>query len=35
VLGAVAGALWIVVENRRVTRIEDQWHAAHPDGQLR
>ena len=35
VLGAVAGALWIVVEQRRVTRIEDQWHAAHPDGQLR
>ncbi|HEX4391611.1 MAG TPA: protein UsfY [Mycobacterium sp.] len=35
VLGAVAGALWIVVEQRRVTRIEEQWHAAHPDGQLR
>ena len=35
VLGAVAGALWIVVEQRRVTRIEKQWHAAHPDGQLR
>jgi uncharacterized membrane protein YqjE len=34
VLGAVAGALWIVVENRRVTHIEEQWHAAHPDGQL-
>jgi len=24
VLGTVAGALWIVVENRRVTRIEEQ-----------
>jgi len=35
VLGAVAGALWIVVENRRVTRIEEQWHAANPDAQLR
>jgi uncharacterized membrane protein YqjE len=35
VLGALAGALWIVVEQRRVTRIEEQWHAAHPDGQLR
>jgi uncharacterized membrane protein YqjE len=35
VLGAVAGALWIVVEQRRVTHIEEQWHAAHPDGQLR
>jgi uncharacterized membrane protein YqjE len=35
VLGALAGALWIVVENRRVTHIEEQWHAAHPDAQLR
>ena len=35
VLGALAGALWIVVEQRRVTRIEKQWHAAHPDGRLR
>jgi hypothetical protein len=35
VLGALAGALWIVVEQRRVTRIEVQWHAAHPDAQLR
>ncbi|HEY1842091.1 MAG TPA: protein UsfY [Mycobacterium sp.] len=32
VLGALAGALWIVVEQRRVIRIEQQWHAAHPDG---
>ena len=31
VLGAVAGALWLVMEHRRVTRIEAQWHAAHPD----
>ena len=31
VLGAVAGALWLVVELRRVTRIEEQWYAAHPD----
>ena len=30
VLGAVAGALWLVMENRRVTRIEAQWDAAHP-----
>ncbi|HYY02143.1 MAG TPA: protein UsfY [Mycobacterium sp.] len=35
VLGAVAGVLWIVVENRRVTRIEEQWHAANPDAQVR
>jgi hypothetical protein len=30
VLGAVAGALWLVLENRRVARIEAQWDAAHP-----
>jgi hypothetical protein len=34
VLGAVAGALWLVEENRRVTGIEKEWHAAHPEGQL-
>jgi 4-amino-4-deoxy-L-arabinose transferase-like glycosyltransferase len=33
VLGAVAGALWFVVENRRVTRIEAQWGAAHRGSQ--
>lgn len=27
VLGAVAGAMWIVVENRRVLRLEERWHA--------
>ena len=27
VLGAVAGALWIVVENRRVLRTERLWEA--------
>jgi len=30
VLGTVAGVLWRVVENRRVTRVE-KWFAAHPD----
>jgi 4-amino-4-deoxy-L-arabinose transferase-like glycosyltransferase len=35
VLGAVAGALWFVVENRRVTRIEAQWDAAHPGSRTR
>jgi 4-amino-4-deoxy-L-arabinose transferase-like glycosyltransferase len=30
VLGAVAGALWLVMEYRRVIRIEAQWDAAHP-----
>jgi uncharacterized membrane protein YcjF (UPF0283 family) len=34
-LGALAGASWLVVENRRVTSIEKRWHAAHPDVQLR
>jgi hypothetical protein len=24
---------WLVVEHRRVRRIEDQWHAPHPDAQ--
>jgi uncharacterized membrane protein YcjF (UPF0283 family) len=28
VLGTVAGALWFVVELRRVTRIDEQWHVA-------
>jgi uncharacterized membrane protein YcjF (UPF0283 family) len=26
VLGTVAGALWFVVEGRRVTRLDEQWH---------
>jgi hypothetical protein len=29
VLGAVAGALWFVMENRRVSRLEVRWKAAH------
>jgi uncharacterized membrane protein YcjF (UPF0283 family) len=28
VLGTVAGALWFVVECRRVTRLDEQWNAA-------
>jgi FtsH-binding integral membrane protein len=35
VLGALAGALWIAVEQRRITRIEEQWHAIHPEGGTR
>jgi uncharacterized membrane protein YcjF (UPF0283 family) len=31
VLGAVAGALWFVAENRRITRIEQRWYAEHPE----
>jgi uncharacterized membrane protein YcjF (UPF0283 family) len=34
-LAAVAGALWIVMEYRRVTRIEARWDAAHPDRRSR
>jgi uncharacterized membrane protein len=35
VLGAVAGALWLIMENRRVTRIEAQWDTAHPGRRTR
>jgi hypothetical protein len=31
VLGTLAGALWFVVESRRVTRIDEQWHVAKPE----
>ncbi|OBF84527.1 UsfY protein [Mycobacterium sp. 852002-51163_SCH5372311] len=31
VLGLIAGAIWFVVENRRVSRIEEQWYAEHAD----
>ncbi len=33
VLGSVAGALWFVVEHRRVARIEERWYAEHPEAQ--
>jgi hypothetical protein len=32
VLGTVAGALWFVVERRRVTRIDEQWQVADAPG---
>jgi hypothetical protein len=35
ILGAAAGALWLVVENRRVHRIEAQWDAAHARSRTR
>lgn len=31
VLGTVAGALWFVVELRRVARIDEQWARRAPD----
>jgi hypothetical protein len=27
VLAAVAGAMWIVIENRRVLKLEERWEA--------
>ncbi len=35
VLGAVAGVLWLVMEHRRLIRIEAQWDAAHPGRKTR
>ncbi|OBH97750.1 UsfY protein [Mycobacterium sp. E2733] len=35
VLGTVAGALWLVMEDRRVTRIDARWDAAHLGSQAR
>ena len=35
VLGAIAGSLWFVVENRRVTLIDGRRRATNPDGQRR
>jgi uncharacterized membrane protein YcjF (UPF0283 family) len=34
ILAAVAGVLWLVMEYRRVTRIEAQWEAANPRRRL-
>ena len=34
-LGVTDGSLWLVVEHRRVTRIEAQWDAAHPGSRAR
>jgi uncharacterized integral membrane protein len=28
-LSAIAGSLWLVMEDRRVSRLETQWDAAH------
>lgn len=30
VLGIVAGTLWLVVERRRVIRVDERWHAGRP-----
>ncbi|WP_319445209.1 MULTISPECIES: protein UsfY [unclassified Mycobacterium] len=34
-LGAIAGALWLVMEHRRVARIEAQWDATHHESRTR
>lgn len=34
-LGAIAGALWFIMENRRVSRVEAWWEAAHARGRTR
>ena len=31
--GFVIGLAWLVVEHRRVRRIEERWYADHPDAQ--
>jgi hypothetical protein len=30
-LGFVVGGGWLLIEHLRVRRIEDRWHAEHPD----
>ncbi|MEW2482861.1 protein UsfY [Mycobacterium sp. NPDC049093] len=35
ILGVVAAVLWFVMENRRVTRVEALWEAAHPSRRMR
>jgi archaellum biogenesis protein FlaJ (TadC family) len=29
--GFVVGGGWLLIEHRRVRRIEERWHAEHPD----
>lgn len=35
VLGLIAGALWFVVEHRRVARIEERFYTANPENRPR
>jgi uncharacterized membrane protein YcjF (UPF0283 family) len=30
-LAMLAGAVWLIVERRRVTRLEERWVAEHPE----
>lgn len=31
IVAMMFGLLWLMVEHRRVRKVEDQWHAEHPD----
>jgi len=31
VLSAALGALWLVIEHRRIGRVNHQWHQMHPE----
>ena len=31
VLAAALGALWLIVEHRRIGRVNHEWHLAHPE----
>jgi len=31
VLAGVLGALWLLIEHRRIGRVNRQWHLAHPE----
>lgn len=33
VLTMTVGLVWLAIEHRRVRRIEERWHDAHPDAQ--
>ena len=32
VLSAALGTLWLVIEHRRIGRVNHEWHVAHPEG---
>ncbi|MGH3561099.1 MAG: protein UsfY [Mycobacterium sp.] len=31
VITVVVGVLWLLVEHKRIRRVHDQWHLAHPE----
>ncbi|MCV7383652.1 LapA family protein [Mycolicibacter longobardus] len=35
VLAAALGALWLMIEHRRIDRVNRQWHLAHPEAHQR